>query len=542
MATIMIIDDQAMNREYLVTLLGYAGHRLVQAANGAAGLATARIERPDLVIADILMPIMDGYEFVRQLRADPVLAATPVIFHTAHYLEREAQSLAQSCGVVHLLTKPCEPQEVLHTVATALGGGPPPTPPVPDPNFDRYHLRAVTDNLARKVAELEATELELEQRVKELAEADRCKNEFLAMLGHELRNPLAPICNALQIMRQRGLDDQDLTRWAHGLIERQVRHMTRLIDDLLDVARITRGTIDLRKERVDLATAVAHAVETMAPLINARGHHLTVTLPPGPLYLEADVTRLEQVLANLLHNAAKFTEPGGQIGLVAETEAGGVVIQVRDTGIGMAPEMLVRAFDLFAQANRSLDRAQGGLGIGLTMVRRLVEMHGGWVLAHSKGVGQGSELVVYLPTYGPATEALEATPTVAQATPRPTRILVADDNQDLADSCAEMLGRVGHAVQVAYSGPDALAAARAYQPEVVLLDLGLPGLDGYQVASQIRQMQGLEKAKIIAVSGYCGEEDRRRSQEAGFDSHLAKPVEPEVLFQLLAGPETPAQR
>jgi CheY-like chemotaxis protein len=322
------------------------------------------------------------------------------------------------------------------------------------------------------------------------------------------------------------------------VIERQVRHAARLIDDLLDVARITHGTIELRKEPVTLAAVVAHAVETVRPVIDSRRLQLTVAFPAEPLYLEADASRLEQVLANLLDNAAKFTEPGGRIGLTAEQEPLAAVLRVWDTGIGMTQEMLARAFDLFTQAEQLPNRCHGGLGIGLTMVRQLVEMHGGQVSAHSAGLGLGSEFVVCLPTLDKRPEAPQALLGAPSPTQRKARILVVDDNRDAAESFALMLSMVGHTVQVAFSGSEALAAARAQRSEVVLLDIGLPGLDGYQVACQLRQVQGMEKAKIIAVTGYCADEDRRRSQVAGFDHHLAKPVEPAVLLELLARPET----
>jgi two-component system CheB/CheR fusion protein len=371
-----------------------------------------------------------------------------------------------------------------------------------------------------------------------LREADRRKDEFLAMLAHELRNPLAPIRNALEIMRMAGAAGP-LAEPARQMIERQVRQLVRLVDDLLDVSRITRGKIDLRKGPVELAAVVGLALETSRPLLDARRHELTVSLPPEPLCVDADPARLAQVFSNLLHNAAKFTEEGGRVGLTAERQGQEVVLRVRDTGIGMTKEMLTRAFDLFAQADRSLGRSQGGLGIGLTLARRLVQMHGGSVLAFSDGPGKGTELVVRLPVLQRARPAGRS-PRGGNAPRTSRRILVVDDNVDAADSLAQFLGMAGHQVWTAYGGAAALEAARAYRPEAVLLDIGMPGMDGYEVARRLRQEAGLGGALVVALTGYGQEEDRRRSWEATIDHHLVKPVDPEALEALLAGPELPA--
>jgi PAS domain S-box-containing protein len=363
----------------------------------------------------------------------------------------------------------------------------------------------------------------------ELAEANRRKDEFLAMLAHELRNPLAPILNTVEILRQ----DATATpaqRQHLGMIDRQTRHIVRLVDDLLDVSRITKGKIHLRKERVELHTVVSHAVETVRPLIESRQHELTVSLPAESVWLEADPARMEQVLGNLLNNAAKYTEPCGHIWLTAEREGPDVTIRVKDTGIGILPEMLPRVFDLFVQADRSLDRAQGGLGIGLTLVKALVEMHEGKIAAHSPGVGKGAEFILRLPVV-PEVAPIKAACPAEPAKGRPLRLLVVDDNKDTVDSLAMLLKMYGHDVETAGSGPAGLQAALAQNPDVVLMDLGLPGIDGYEVARRIREKT--DKPLLIAMTGYGQAEDRERSKEAGFHYHLVKPVDPVRLQDLL---------
>jgi signal transduction histidine kinase/DNA-binding response OmpR family regulator len=370
--------------------------------------------------------------------------------------------------------------------------------------------------------------------VRNIQETDRRKDEFLAMLAHELRNPLAPIRNAVQVMRVLSSDD-DRLRNARDLIERQVRHMTRLVDDLLDVSRITRGKIQLRPERLDAAVAVANAVETSRPLIESRRHELSLQLPSEPLQIKADPARLAQVLSNLLNNAAKYTPEGGRIWLAVEREGGYAVFRVRDNGTGIPPQILPHIFDLFTQADQSLDRAHGGLGIGLTLVRRLIEMQHGTVTAFSAGPGQGSEFVVRLPalpTEQPPAPADNGA-TVPHASAKGCRVLVVDDHVDAAASLAMLLRLYGHEVRTASDGPSALEEARSFRPEVVLLDIGLPGMDGYEVARRLRKEIPDDHITLAALTGYGQDRDRSRSQEAGFDHHLVKPVDPEALQRLL---------
>ena len=367
-----------------------------------------------------------------------------------------------------------------------------------------------------------------------LKDADRRKDEFLAMLAHELRNPLAPIRNAIEILRTKGPPEPELD-WARNVIERQVQQMTRLVDDLLDVSRITQGKIALRRERVELAAVVGSAVESTRSLVEELGHQLTVALPSEPILLEADPARLSQVLMNLLNNAAKYTNPGGRIWLTAEPGGEGVSIRVRDNGIGIDPQMLPRVFEVFTQAEQSMERSQGGLGIGLTLVQRLVEMHGGTVSAHSEGTGKGTEVVVRLPVLG-SDDRLPESAVQRRDAAGPSRllILVVDDNRDAAESLAMLLQMWGHEVRTAHDGLAAVEAAAEFEPDVVLLDIGLPKLNGYDAARQISQARRRSMV-LVALTGWGQDEDRRRSSEAGFHHHLTKPVELEALQRVLAG-------
>jgi signal transduction histidine kinase/DNA-binding response OmpR family regulator len=389
--------------------------------------------------------------------------------------------------------------------------------------------------LAEDLAGRAAIALDNARLYAEVQQADRQKNEFLSMLAHELRNPLAPIRNAVQVLKLRAQDRSDLQA-VRDIIERQVQHLVRLVDDLLDLSRITRGKIRLQTEPVDIAGVVARAVETSRPLIDARKHELNVVLPREPVRVQGDPVRLAQVLGNLLNNAAKYTEEGGRIWLSAERQDGDVVLRVRDTGLGIPPEMLSSIFDLFTQAERSLDRSQGGLGIGLTLVRRLVEMHAGRVEAFSAGANQGSEFVVRLPALDEAAPSARPTNGATKGLVQgpSCRVLVVDDNTDAADSLAMLLRLAGHEVEVAHDGPTALAVAEEQKPDMLLLDIGLPGMDGYEVARRLRARVDLKPALLVALTGYGQEEDLRRSREAGFDRHLIKPADLPALTELFA--------
>ena len=372
----------------------------------------------------------------------------------------------------------------------------------------------------------------LGKRTAELEEADLHKNEFLAMLAHELRNPLAAVRNAVTLATRSGTRE-DL-EWSRDVTTRQIQNFAHLIDDLLDVSRIGQGKIQLRKELVDAVPIIHHAVEAVRPLVDERKHELLVSFTSTDLRVEADTTRLEQMLVNLLANAAKYTPSGGRIQLIAGVEGDEVLFRVRDNGDGISPELLPRMFELFVQADRSLARSEGGLGIGLTLVRSLAELHGGSVAATSDGPGKGSEFLLRLPAVRPPAGSGPGSETgPEEGPPRSSRVLVVDDNADSANGMARLLKLSGHVVRVAHSGPDALASAREHRPEVVVLDIGLPGMDGYEVAARLRREECCQGAVIIAVTGYGEEQARGRSQAAGFDHHLVKPVNFEKLLSVM---------
>lgn len=368
----------------------------------------------------------------------------------------------------------------------------------------------------------------------QLQEADRRKDEFLAILAHELRNPLAPIRNALEILRLAG-DNKAALEHIRTIMERQLQQMVHLIDDLLDVSRISRGKLNLQMERIELTTVVRHAVEISRPLIEASGHELTVSLPDEPILVDADAVRLAQVFSNLLNNAAKYTERGGRIGLALVRAGSDAVVTITDTGIGIRAEHLPHIFEMFAQVDQSLERSQGGLGIGLTLVKRLTEMHGGTVEAQSEGHNKGTTFRVHLPVASgllpqpqPSSSAC-----ASKAVVEPCRVLIVDDHEDTAASMSTILRIMGHDVRVAHDGQMAVAEAGSYQPDVVLLDIGLPKMSGYEVARRIREQPWGKEMRLVALTGWGQEEDKRRAKETGFDHYMVKPVEPAALEELL---------
>jgi len=387
--------------------------------------------------------------------------------------------------------------------------------------------------IVRDVTERKRAEDDLRRLAADLSEADRRKNEFLAMLAHELRNPLAPIANAARVLRLGGRD-AEAVRSASEMLERQVGQMSRLVDDLLDMSRITRGRIELRPRRIELGPVIQQAVETVRAHYRNMKHELTVTLPPRPLYLDADPARLAQVVGNLLNNASKFTDSGGRVWLTVEEDGAQVVIRVRDTGIGVAAEDLPRLFEMFVQADTSLERSRDGLGIGLTLVKTLVEMHGGTVEAHSEGPGRGSEFTIRLPLASPALQAPQAHPSGTAPASVPRRVLIVDDSVDGAESLAMLLELAGHQTWQAHDGIEAVAAAERLRPDVLLLDIGLPRMNGYEACRQIRQEPWGRELFIVALTGWGQEDDRLQSREAGFDAHMVKPVDHDQLLELLA--------
>jgi signal transduction histidine kinase/CheY-like chemotaxis protein len=410
------------------------------------------------------------------------------------------------------------------------------------PASEAYEL---TCQLRRADERLKEVERALRESYKETkaarAEAEtarRTKDEFLALLGHELRNPLAPILTALELMKMREGGGALRER---AVIERQVRHLVRLVDDLLDVSRITRGKIELKKVPVEVCQIVSQGIETASPLLEERSHNLRVSVPRRGLLVDVDELRMAQVVANLLTNAAKYTDPGGQIFVTATRENASIVVRVRDTGAGISQEMLPRVFDMFVQGKQSLDRTEGGLGLGLTIVRSVVELHGGMVAARSEGCGKGTEMELRLPSLPQQLLDLsvrsEDEPVTETSRPRLVgrRVLVVDDNSDAAETLADILRELGHTTSVAHDGPTALAAAAAFRPHIALLDIGLPVMDGYELARRLREQPELDKTQLFAITGYGQESDRERSRAAGFQEHLVKPIDLARLATLIDG-------
>jgi PAS domain S-box-containing protein len=392
-------------------------------------------------------------------------------------------------------------------------------------------LREGHDLLEKRVQERTA---QIENLLQQLELADRRKNDFLATLAHELRNPLAPIRNALQLLHL-GAEDPKVQKQARGVIDRQLGQMVRLVDDLLDASRITNNKLQLRKERIELAAAIDSSLETTRPLFEKAGHQLTVLLPPDPIYVEADLTRLAQVFTNLINNSVKYTESGGHIQLAVERQGSEVLVSVRDNGIGIDAEHLSHLFEMFSQGTPALERSGGGLGIGLALARGIVELHGGSIEARSEGLGHGSELIVRLSVAEPLGEAQPLSR--AEDEPRPSskcRVLVADDNEDSADSLSLMLELSGYETWTAHDGRAAVEAARTHHPDAVLLDIGMPKLNGYEAAHLIREQPWGKSMLLIAITGWGQEEDKQRARDAGFDHHLTKPVNLADLESLLA--------
>jgi signal transduction histidine kinase len=532
---ILLVDDQPARLMSYESILSDLGQNLVMAHSGKEALAMLMADEFAVVLLDVNMPGMDGFETATLIHEHPRYERTPIIFITGVHVSELDRLQGYKLGAVDYVAIPVVP-EILRTKVAVLV----------ELYCQRRELRQLNRSLAEANARLaqanstlqvEKTR-ELEQLNATLREANRHKDEFLAMLAHELRNPLAPIHNAVQLMRNPQLPPSQLT-WAREVIERQVGHLTKLVDDLLDVSRITRGKINVQRELVELSTVVARAVETVEPMLARQRHELVVNVEPEPLYIDGDLTRLTQIVGNILSNAIKYTDAGGRIELTAGAIGDSVEIRVRDNGIGIEAAALPVVFDLFTQTSQLNGRSQTGLGIGLALAKRLVEMHGGEVHAHSDGAGKGSEFTVRLPRQarGPAssvghTEVARAPEAALAATSR--RILVADDNLDSLESLARLLQQRGHEIHKAADGLQALEAASRVRPDLVLLDIGMPGMDGYEVARRIRSQPWGREATLVALTGWGQENDRRRSREAGFDSHCIKPLDLARLMSLLA--------
>lgn len=645
-ANILLVDDQPGNLLVLRAILDDLGQTLVEARSGDEALSLL-LDGAEfaVVMLDVRMRGLDGFETAKLMRGREKSRHTPIIFLTAYDDNRLSVEEAYSLGAVDYLVKPLIPVVVrakvaqfvdlfqkaeqikqqaerlrlaeqrehdraleqqrewfrvalssigdavittdaesrvvtLNPVAEALTGweqaqakGQPldrvfriiseqSRQPIDNPVRNVLQQRRVVglpghtvlvskDNTERPIDDSAAPICDADGKVlgvvlnfrditerrraeKELQEAGRRKDEFLATLAHELRNPLAPIMNALELM-QRAHGNTDLLEQARSTMEGQIEHMVRLIDDLLDLGRISRNNLELRRSNLELAPMIHQVLAACRPMLEAAGHELHVTIPPEPIHVHADSVRLTQVFGNLLINACKYTEPRGRIWLIIERHGREVLATVKDTGIGIPPDMLSKVFEMFTQVDRSLDRTPSGLGIGLSLVKRLVEMHDGTVTAHSKGRGSGSEFVVRLPLLldppklqQPLVQSLESLPTPSR------RILIVDDNRQSAQLLAQLFEMTGNETLVAYDGDEAVKAAASFRPEVILLDLGLPKLNGYDACRRIREQPWGKEIVLIAVTGWGREEDRRKSREAGFNGHLVKPVKHDAVMRLLA--------
>jgi signal transduction histidine kinase len=623
-ARVLVADDNADMRSYVRELL--EPHYAVEVVpDGEAALESARLSPPDLIVSDVMMPRMDGFELVRRLRVEPQLRDIPTILLSARAGEESMIEGLQAMADDYLV-KPFSARELLARVAgqlqlarlrreasareqalrqeaEALLNAAPLGIYVVGADFRLRDVnptaslafRSIEKPLGRDFNEvihsmrpkeyadevvrifrhvLDTGEVYVtSERMEELSgrgpaehyewqvsriplpdgrfgavcyfrnvsahvqarialeTADRQKNEFLAMLAHELRNPLAPIRNAGEIL-SRTLPPNSPTHAAIAMVKRQVTQLTRLVDDLLDVSRITQGRIELKSEPLDLASVINHAVETVEPLFRERQHEVSIVTSYRALHVNGDMTRLVQSVVNILTNAAKYTDCGGRIELQTRAEGGRALVEVCDNGAGISAELLPRVFELFVQGERTLDRSLGGLGIGLSVAKQLIEMHGGGVEALSPGLGRGSTFRLWLPLIDrPGNLASD----VAKARQLSRRVLIVDDNVDAADSLALVLELDGHITKTGYSAQDALELAVSFQPDVILLDIGLPEMDGYEVARRVRTLSPSADVKLIALTGYGQVEDLRRAEEAGFDDHLVKPVDFETLSRSLAG-------
>ena len=501
----LLVDDLKENLLALEALLRRDGLVLLQAQSGPEALEKLLQYEVALALLDVQMPGMDGFELAELMRSTERTRRIPIIFLTAGNADSQRRFRGYETGAVDFLHKPVEP-DILKSKADVF-----------------FELGRQHGQLARQRDENTRLLAESRQYAAALQDADRRKDEFLATLAHELRNPLAPIRNGLQVLRMS--PKSEVAEETRQMMDRQLTHMVRLIDDLLDVSRVSQGKIDLRKEPVMLQSAVEAAIEATRPAIDAAEHQLSVNQPKHPLWVEGDLTRLAQIIGNLLNNAVKYTPQGGRIALTLGEKNGSATIFVQDNGSGIPKEMLPKIFDLFTQVNHNLDRSQGGLGIGLALVRQLVDMHGGTIRADSAGLGQGSIFTLTFPLI-PAPPVQEES---AAAQEKPAggglSILVVDDNIPSAKTTGWMLEMLGHAPHLAHDGVEALRMARELRPDLILLDIGLPGKNGYEVCRELRADPAFARTIMIAQTGWGQERDRELAKEAGFDHHLVKPVD-----------------
>lgn len=505
----LLVDDLEENLLSLDALLRRDGLNLLKAHSGEEALELLLKHDVALALLDVQMPGMDGFELAELMRGMERTNRIPIIFLTAGSDDRQRRFRGYEAGAVDFLHKPIEP-DILRNKAQVF-----------------FELNKQQKLVAFHRDELQATSTALKN-------ADKKKNEFLATLAHELRNPLAPIRNGLQILRlnPNGPEAENVRE----MMDRQVTHLVRLIDDLMDVSRVSQGKYNLKRKDITVQEIFESALEASRPLVDAAHHTLTVDLPAEPVWLNADLTRMAQIVSNLVNNAAKYTQDGGKIHVTARREDNDIVIQVSDNGLGIPPDMLTKVFDRFTQVNKSLERAQGGLGIGLALVTELVKMHDGSVSAHSEGLGLGSTFTVRVPTAMPASEdAVQGSKTPdRKEKPIPLEILVVDDNLPSAQTIGWMLEMIGHKPTLAHDGPEALEAARKLNPDVILLDIGLPTMDGYAVCRELRKDPTFANTMLVAQTGWGQDKDRKEAFEAGFDHHLLKPVDFNEFSSLLS--------
>ncbi len=525
---ILLVDDQPGKLLTYEAILSDLGENLITASSGREALEHLLKTDITVVLMDVSMPELDGFELAEIIRQHPRYQKTAIIFVSAVHLSDLDRLKGYASGAVDYVSVPIVPELLRAKVSvfTELYRK--------TREFERLN-QELEQRVAVRTAELEASMEKQTELAERLREADHRKDEFLALLAHELRNPLAPIQNAVNIMSRPEADDADQA-WCREVIERQVAQLTRLVDDLLDVSRITQGKIKLRLEPLDIVTIVHRAIETSQPLIDSQRHRLNVTVTPLPIQVLGDPARLTQVVANLLNNAANYQEEEGEIDLEVGREGEFAVIRVQDHGIGIAPEILPKVFELFLQGDlRPWVASRGGLGIGLSLVKTLVEMHGGSVSVASEGEGRGSEFVVHLPVLADQQAPIDVPREDSdERRARPRRVLVVDDNRDAAESLAILLRRDGHEVEVALDGPTALGSVAARKPEIVLLDLLLPGIDGFEICRRMRGL-GLADSRIVAMTGFGQQRDRERSKEAGFDFHIVKPFSMDELRRVFEG-------
>ncbi|MDB5491608.1 MAG: histidine kinase [Micavibrio sp.] len=517
----LLVDDLEENLLSLEALLRQPGLILLKARSGPEALEYLLKYDVALALLDIQMPVMDGFELAELMRGSEKTRHVPIIFLTAGSADWQRRFRGYEAGAVDFLHKPIEPH-MLRSKAKVF--------------FDLFRqqqtLADQRDALALKSFENANLLEESRQAAEALKDADRRKDEFLATLAHELRNPLAPIRNGLNVLRMS--QNPAIHEEVRGMMDRQVNHLVRLIDDLMDVSRVSQGKIDLRMERISIQSVIQAAVESSRSLIDANSHTLEVSVPEDDIWLRADLTRMAQTVANLLNNAAKYTPNGGHISLRAMQDSGEVVIAVTDNGLGIRRDMLNSIFDLFTQVDRSLDRSQGGLGIGLALVQRLVTLHGGHISADSAGLGQGSTFTIRLPAGDIAAVDEDKGPAADEENENTSglNVLVVDDNLESAKTTGWMMELIGHNAFLSHDGLDALEQAKKLKPDVILLDIGLPGMNGYEVCQTLRADPAFKDTLLIAQTGWGQEKDRQLAKEAGFDHHLTKPLNMEDLSRL----------